>query len=242
MPHETGRLPDRPGGDAPGALESAVRHLRASPRPAGTSPARERSLLSGRQGRDLLAWARENGRLTVPSLLNRVEDSGQEHGVWLDAGSQRYFKFTHPGRFGFTVITTPGGVPDLTVATPLEYLERLSLQNRVFGDDLWLEGIVEASGEVSVLTSQPNLTGDAVTPSEITAFMQQLWFKPLAGLQLGHPGALAFYRDLDEVAVFDAHVANFVKDTAGTVLPIDLILVRADVALQRALQPWLAAA
>lgn len=153
----------------------------------------------------------------------------------MDTASQRYFKITHPGSFGFTVIVTSGDVPDLTAATPLEYLERLLLQNRVFGDDLRLEGIIEAGGEVSVLTSQPNLTGDPVTPPEIAAFMQRLWFQPLPGLQLGHPGALAFYRDLDEVAVFDAHVANFVKDTAGTVLPIDLILVRADAALQRAL-------
>jgi len=236
MPYEISDLPNRSGGDAPGALESAARHLRASPRPAGASPARERSLLSGRQCRDLLAWACENGRLTASSLLDRVEDSGQEHGVWLDTASQRYFKFTHPGRFGFTVIATSGGVPDLTAATPLEYLERLLIQNRVFGDDLRLEGIIEAGGEVSVLTSQPNLTGDPVTPSEITAFMQQLWFQPLTGLSLGHPGALAFYRDLDEVAVFDAHVANFVKETAGTVLPIDLILVGADARLQRALQ------
>jgi len=133
-----------------------------------------------------------------------------------------------------------GDLPELTAAPPLEYLERLLLQNQLFGDDLKLEGVAEEPGGVSIVTSQPVLVGIAPSPAEITAFMQQLWFQPLAGLQLGHPGALAFHRDLDEVAVFDAHVANFVKDTAGTVLPIDLILVRADGALQRALQPWLA--
>jgi len=41
------------------------------------------------------------------------------------------------------------------------------------------------------------------------------------------------------VAAFDAHPANFVKDTQGTVLPIDLILVRASDALQKTLAPFL---
>ena len=68
------------------------------------------------------------------------------------------------------------------------------------------------------------------------------WFQLLLGLSLGNPGALAFYRDLDEIAVFDAHPGNFVKDTNGVVLPIDLILLRADQSLQAALAgtTWLA--
>ena len=70
--------------------------------------------------------------------------------------------------------------------------------------------------------------------------MRGLWFQPLTGLHLGNPGALAFYRDLDEVAAFDAHPANFVTDQAGVVLPIDLILVQADKALQAALSRYLA--
>ena len=70
-------------------------------------------------------------------------------------------------------------------------------------------------------------------------FMRKLWFQPLTGLSLGRPGALSFYRDLDEVAAFDAHPGNFVKDEDGHVLPIDLILVRADEPLQKALQAHL---
>lgn len=157
--------------------------------------------------------------------------------MWLNPEGTRVFKATHPGKAGFTVVALPetNGQPELTAALPLEYLERILLQNQLFGDDLKLEGLAGEPGGVSIVTSQPVLVGVAPTPAEITAFPQQLWFQPLTGLQLGHPGALAFYRDLDEVAVFDAHVANFVKDTNGTVLPIDLILVRADAALQRAL-------
>ena len=54
---------------------------------------------------------------------------GEEHRVWLDLRLQRYFKATHPGRFGFSVIALPDGSLELTGGTPLEYLERLFLQN-----------------------------------------------------------------------------------------------------------------
>lgn len=90
-----------------------------------------------------------------------------------------------------------------------------------------------------VLTSQPNIRGSDVSIEEMRGFMAKIWFAPLHGLSLGRPGALAFYRDLDEIAAFDAHPGNFVKDENGVVLPIDLILVRADDALQKAFAPHL---
>lgn len=93
--------------------------------------------------------------------------------------------------------------------------------------------------KVVVLTSQPALIGAPPEFSDITAFLERLWFRPLPGLHLGNPGALAFHRDLDELAVFDAHPANFVRDTQGVILPIDLILVRAEPALQAALSAML---
>jgi hypothetical protein len=232
MSNETGHLPDQAGRDAESALESAAHILRASPRPAGTTPAREREILRRRQERDLIAWARENGRLIeTPSHLSRIEDGGEEHRVWLDVPAQRYFKATHPGRFGFTVIAMPDGKLELTFATPLEYLERLLLQNSIFGDDLKLEGVTLETEFTVVLTSQANISGSAVTAEEICAFMTKLWFQPLPHVSLGRPGALAFYRDLDEVAVFDAHPGNFV-----IILSIDLVMVRAGGPLQTALE------
>ena len=88
------------------------------------------------------------------------------------------------------------------------------------------------------MTSQSNVIGGAVTAEEIFEFMRRLCFQPPIGLNLGNPGALAFYRDLDEVAAFDAHPANFVKDRQGIILPIDLIPVRADPALPTALTAY----
>jgi hypothetical protein len=55
-------------------------------------------------------------------------------------------------------------------------------------------------------------------------------------VSLGRSGSLAFYRDLDEVAAFDSHLENFVKDIHGIVL----ILLRADERLQAAFQQFLA--
>jgi len=239
MADETSSVLDRPGGDAESALAAAARHLRASPRPTGATQAREREIFRGRQVRDLLAWARENTRLISPATYERAERGGEEHSVWLDESLQLYFKATFPGRFGFGVAVTVGGEPDLVAATPLEYLERLLLQNRVFGDELRLVGVAEDQKGVVVVTSQPNVEGGDATREEILDFMRSLWFRPLPGLHLGNPGALAFYRDLDELAAFDAHPANFVKDQNGVILPIDLILVQADKVLQAALGHYL---
>jgi len=61
----------------------------------------------------------------------------------------------------------------------------------------------------------------------------------LEGLHLGRPGSLAFHRDLDQIAAFDAHPGNFVQDTQVVVLPIDLILLRVSDALLQGLIPFL---
>ena len=129
-----------------------------------------------------------------------------------------------------------GHLPELTYALPLEYFDRLRLQNVLFSDDIRFEGVALEGEKLVIVTSQETVLGTDVSADEMTTFMAKLWFKPLTGLSLGRPGALAFYRDLDEVAAFDAHPGNFVKDDNGVVLPIDLILLRADGALQKALE------
>lgn len=121
--------------------------------------------------------------------------------------------------------------PDLTYALPSEYLARLALSNDLFGDDVRLEGIAREVGELVVFTSQPTIVGEAARPDEIIAFMEKRWLRRIGGEALGHAGALSFYRDLDQVAVFDAHPANVLKDDAGRILPIDLIAIRASESL-----------
>jgi hypothetical protein len=127
----------------------------------------------------------------------------------------------------------------LTSALPLEYLERLLLHNQLFGDDIRFEGVAVEENKTVIITSQPVLIGEPASPEEITESLAKIWFKPLRNLHLGRPGALAYYRDLDEVAAFDAHPGNFVKDGQGILLPIDLILLRASDEFQRALMPYM---
>src|SRR5438132_12353347 len=124
MADEESRLSDESGGDAQSALESAARQLRTSPAPARTSAAREREVLRRRQERDLLAWARDQGRLIQPAnYLELAQTGGEEHRVWLAEDGMRYFKSTYPGKFAFTILLNPAGFLDLADATPLEYLE-----------------------------------------------------------------------------------------------------------------------
>lgn len=192
-----------------------------------------------RQERDLLAWARESGSLIATADFPAdLRAGGEEHRIATPPDFSRYWKFTHPGRCGFTVVSgeETGFEAELTNALPLEYLHRLQLQNSLFNDAVRLEGVALEGERLVLVTSQPTILGQPIEQAEMLAFMAKLWFHPLHGLFLGRPGALAFYRDLDETAAFDAHPGNFVKDDAGVVLPIDLVLVRADEPLQKALQ------
>lgn len=160
----------------------------------------------------------------MPLWLSGLEMGGQEHRV-LDL-DPHYLKATYSGQFGFTVVA--GSVyPGLAAATPAEYLTRLHIGNKAFGDDWRLEGVGFENGRLVVFTSQPTVVGEAASPAEIIAFMERRRLMLLNGVALGQSGALSFYRDLDQLAAFDAHPANVLKDEAGVILPIDLILVHA---------------
>ena len=138
-----------------------------------------------------------------------------------------FIKATHPGHCGFTVIATPGG-PTLTNALPAEYLHRLIVSNRIFDDDVRLIGLTREAGGMVIVTSQPTIIGEGATREEMLAFFAERRFHLLPGFSAGYRGSLCFYRDLDQVAVFDAHPANFLRDRNGLILPIDGVVVECD--------------
>jgi hypothetical protein len=74
------------------------------------------------------------------------------------------------------------------------------------------------------------MTGD------LTAYFEARRFSLLPGFSAGHRGSFSFYRDLDQIAVFDAHPANFLRDRNGVILPIDAVLLRADEELAAVLE------
>jgi hypothetical protein len=115
-------------------------------------------------------------------------------------------------------------------ATPLFYLRRLELMNRVFRSDLRLEGIVlrrslliGAQGEQpSVVVSQPWIRAadpnhPHPSPEEISEFMTSLGFSPVMTSYYG------WHRKEDDITIVDARLDNFIKSREG-VVPIDLVI------------------
>lgn len=172
------------------------------------------------------AWAREAGcwRERLSDFGTFIE-GGAEHRVL--PGDDVFLKATHPGRCGFTVIATPGG-PTLTHALPGEYLRRLIASNRIFNDDVRLLGFSKEDGQIVVITAQPTIVGDGVQPEDMLVFFENLHFTHVQGFTAGYKGAMSFYRDLDQMAVFDAHAGNFLQDRSGLILPIDGVVVECD--------------
>lgn len=97
----------------------------------------------------------------------------------------------------------------------------------MFEDAVLLEGTLITPGiGLSLVSSQPDISGDPSSLAEIFESMEQAEFEEIPGLHLGDVSSLSFYRRSDEIAVFDAHPANAVT-SHGVVFPIDFIIQRA---------------
>jgi len=98
-------------------------------------------------------------------------------------------------------------MPDGTEATPSGYLDRLRLQNQVFGDDIELEGIVEPSfALIRIVTSQQAIQGRPAEMEEIEMFFCQHGFQRFVWR-----GKSAWFREVDRVICADTHGGNIMK-------------------------------
>jgi hypothetical protein len=176
------------------------------------------------QLRGLEAWAASRGELAGGEWLNTAQLGGAEHYIQHRKEAGRLIKITLPGQFGLRVriALPPGKLPArlgdaiaLRPATPLTYLDRLALHNRLFGDDVEFLGMVRRKGGFSFVTSQIFLHGEKPTVAQIAAMMAGHGFRKLGD-------ANAYYRAEDHLAVFDAHTRNFVL-TDGLPVPFDVI-------------------
>ena len=172
--------------------------------------------------------------------MPRIKDGGEEHRVWFTPRGKRVWKATHAGRYGWTAMMdvrfnkrTQEDEPYIGMgdATPFEYLDRLELQNSTFLDDIALEGFAIEQDGLAIITSQRVIKGRAPKPAEILTGMANLSFERIPGLPANSEDCFSFYRRRDQVAAFDAHIGNYVVITDGTVVPIDLVMVRADDAM-----------
>jgi hypothetical protein len=183
-----------------------------------------------RQSGLLVAWAIKNRAIlpvTYFSGLRQLGGTTAEHVVYVHQGDNRAIKQTHAGTFG----VTPDAKGKQTGATPLFYLRRILLMNRVFDSRIRLEGVFYAKSYVigktddlhpCIVVSQPWYR--AAMPSnphpsdfEIKEFMEVAGFEQKGGSYFG------WFKKDEKILVIDARPDNFIKTTEG-VVPIDLVI------------------
>lgn len=220
----------RSGRNAPSALEDAAANLRS-----GMAAARRgRESLPELRARERLLlreWAEGEGCLLQedPTLRLQRRSSHGEHVVGFDPDSGIWWKTTHPGKAGVGAEFTYELLPPFLVSginarelLPSEYLARLILHNREFGDDVRLEGYLDFDLP-SLVVSQPDIDGTPATADQMVQQMRALGYRSLGNLQVGKKNSISFYDPERRIAMFDAHPGNFFH-TNGLTIPIDGIL------------------
>jgi hypothetical protein len=190
-----------------------------------------------RQVQTVEDWASRHGRIIDPATFEQqISHSGMEHGVWLDDDTARWWKVTHPGQFGrfpfadWTIDPVSQKFRPciiLRIATPFEYVCRMGIQNGVFGDDIRIEGFVRRDTKPSLVISQHDITGKTPSLRQIDAYMKKAGFALI--------GDFGWYRRDDSLSAFDAQPRNFLRSNRQ-MLPIDLIMVKAEGELRAALE------
>jgi hypothetical protein len=178
-----------------------------------------------RQKTHLREWAEGLGLLlNAEDIVPRLERGGQEHD-WFQDGD-RVVKVTRDGVFGLSpgielaLVSSSGDARcfHLWEATPLEYLERLDLHNQLVPDLNHLEGIfTQGDGDLAVVTSQPRFDIVPVSEAEIDDWFAAQGFRKVT--------SSAYYREEDNLGVFDAHDKNVVR-AGDTFVPFDVIPCR----------------
>ena len=230
MPGETESVSNHPappsgqrGADECDHIVAALGHLRGDL--PGDSGASGSSALAW-QKESLREWADRLGLLLNPlDLPSKVLRGGQEHDLFHDEASDRIFKTTRNGVFGLSPgieLALVSSSEDarrfhLWEASPLEYLERLYLQNQLVPGLNALEGIIVQPEELTIVISQPRFDLVAVTQDEIDEWFASQGFQRVT--------AAGYYREEDNLGVFDAHDKNVIR--AGDILiPFDVIPCR----------------
>jgi hypothetical protein len=173
--------------------------------------------------RRLVRWAEETGCFF--ENLQPLKEGGREHDLIFIEEESCWLKFTKPAASGY-VVSFKTGVPALEPALPLEYLDRLILQNEIFADNITFVGVAGTRQQPRIITRQPHLMGEGASREEIISMMVDgLGFKLLQSrYSVGYAESLAFVNN--NVAVFDLRPANVVHTTEGVIAPIDAIPTR----------------
>jgi hypothetical protein len=198
------------------SLESATHDTGrgAEATPGHDTPHAERTQRLAVEQRRLKEWAETKGKLK--GALLSEDARGGEHVVRYDERSGRFFKATRPETqmgYGIAYGSFCQG------ATPSEYLDRLVIHNRIFGDDVRLERIVPVGGKLSIITSQPAIKGRDAVQAEIDGLMTDKGFERI--------GLGTYYHAGEGLLVHDLLPKNVkVGKQDGMVQPIDPVIQR----------------
>ena len=171
----------------------------------------------------LKEWGRDLGLLLATGdWIHHFRRGGQEHDIYDPPNGDRIFKLTRDGIFGLTpgidlALVASGEEArrfHLWEASPIDYLERLHLQNESTPGLNRLEGFLFDGDELSILTSQPRFEIHPVSQDEIDHWFESLGFKKITNA--------AYYREADNLGIFDAHDRNVVR-AGDTLVPFDII-------------------
>lgn len=204
----------------PDLVAEALAYLRASV--SGDEPTPWPPPLA-RQKACLAEWARGLGLLlSSTDLPAKSVKGGQEHDLWHDEATDRYWKSTRSGIFGLQpgielALVSSGQDArrfHLWEASPVEYLERLYLHNQLVPGLNHFEGCILQGDELIIVTSQPRFDIVPVDTTEIDAWFAELGFQKITDS--------AYYRASDNLGVFDAHDKNLVR-FEDTLIPFDVI-------------------
>lgn len=169
----------------------------------------------------LFEWAELNGALLPFDFIEQFKyvGSGAEHRVYHDQSQRVAIKATHANQFGHS--TFAAGMR----ATPLEYLERLTWCNAIFGDRFKLLGIArDEEQQVEVICSQPWIsahpTRSVPYQTEINDYFGQFGFERVPGAA----DAPMFYHNDLSLLVADAHDTNMLRDDKERLVAIDVVV------------------
>lgn len=157
--------------------------------------------------------------------LIHLKIGGVEHDVVFDYESGTVLKFTKAGKAAY-VVNFDLGTPKMVPGMPLEYLERLILQNEIFDNTLSFVGLGGKLDYRRMITRQNIVVGRAARWEEIIHLMvEELGFSKLRHNHgIGYEDSYAFVRD--DAVVFDMRPANVFATEDGVMVPIDCIPVR----------------
>jgi len=221
QPPENPSLP-QPGQDS--SLVDAVHEFRRVLSTDGTLDGDEDSLDHIRvQFRSIEREAERSGYLYEELIHLKI--GGVEHDVVFDYESGSILKFTKAGKAAY-VVSFDLGTPKMVPGMPLGYLERLILQNEIFGESLSFVGIGGAQDRRRVITRQSIVVGRPARWEEIVRMMvEELGFSKLRHNHgIGYDDSYAFVRD--DAVVFDMRPANVFTTGEGVVIPVDCIPVK----------------